>query len=244
MIDRVLRDKNMKFRNGFVSNSSSSSYILAYDDRNVIIDPKDIADFIKDNLRENVLFWGPGGEGDDIFELGMNQKNFLLKRTKRFIQFCKGTFKDDVYVQDDSEQGYHWEKVDRPYVRAISNPYRFFESRLDYDSESPDMSDVPEPKDGESWESYYKIQADRERDLWDKKKKECINKVRKDLISKGVDDEHLKIETVLVDNNSCDPDNWSESEFAPRYFGLQDTTYDRDVKKMDFLDEDNDTKGN
>lgn len=228
----------MKFRNGFVSNSSSSSYILAYDDRNVMTDPKDIADYISNNLREDILFWGPGGEGDDIFELGMDQKNFLLKRTKRFIQFCKGTFKDDVCVEDDSKKGYHWEKVDRPYVKAISNPYRFFESRLDYDTESPDMSDVPEPKDGESWEPYYEIRAERERKLWDKKKKECIDKVRESLIPEGVDTEHLKIETVLVDNNSCDPDNWSESEFAPRYFGLQDTTYTRDVEKMDFLDED------
>lgn len=229
----------MKVRNGFVSNSSSSSFVLAYDDRNVMTDPKDIADYISNNLRENILFWGPGGEGDDIFELGINQKNFLLKRTKRFIQFCKGTFKDDVYVEDDSEQGFHWEAVEKPYVKAISNPYVFHESGLDYYRESPDMSDVPEPKDGESWESYYKIQADREHDLWDKKKEECINKVREDLIREGVDAEHLKIETVLVDNNSCDPDNWSESEFAPRYFGLQDTTYDRDVRKMDFLDEDN-----
>ena len=218
----------MKFRNGFVSNSSSSSYVLAYDSRRVMNDPEQIVEFIDNNLRKNILFWGSYGEGEDMFELGIDQKNYLLNHKKRFVKYNKGTYIDDVYVDDDSPKGYHVEKEEKPYLTAIAEPYEFHETGLDYERIEADMSDFPEPTDGD-WTAYWKEQGKRERALWAEKKKNYIDKEREDLLKNGADPDNLIVKIVNVDNCNCDPDGNYDSDFAPRYFGLQEYTYFREV---------------
>ena len=217
----------MKFRNGFVSNSSSSSFVLAYDDRKVMTDPEKIVDFIDNNLRKDILFWGSYGEGEDMFELGIDQKNYLLNHKKRFVKYNTGTFIDDVYVDDDSPKGYHVEKEEKPYLTAIAEVYDFHETGLDYERTEADMSDFPEPTDGD-WSTYWAEQRKRERALWIEKKKNYIDKEKKYLLERGIDPEHLVVKIVNVDNNNCDPDGSYDSDFAPRYFGLQEYTYYRE----------------
>jgi len=231
----------MKFRNGFVSNSSSSSYVLAYDDRNVMTDPEKIVDFIDNNLRRGILFWGTYGEGDDIFELDIKQKNYLLNHRKRFIKYNKGTFIDDNFVDDDSPNGYHIEKEEKPYVTAITDVFDFHETRLDYERVEADMSDFPKPVD-DDWHSYWAEQRKRERTLWAEKKQNYIDKEKKDLtsrdINKNIDPEHLVIKIVEVDNYSCDPEGSYDSDFAPRYFGLDEDTYYEKQGDPDLNEED------
>ena len=45
----IITEDIMKIRNGFVSNSSSSSFVLAYDKTGIMTDPKDIVAFIDNN---------------------------------------------------------------------------------------------------------------------------------------------------------------------------------------------------
>ena len=84
----------MKFRNGFVSNSSSSSFVLAYDKSNVLSGPEAILEFIKQNPEAPVIFYGWDlGEGDDIFELSKEQKSAIRRYPKEFIAQNQGTVK-------------------------------------------------------------------------------------------------------------------------------------------------------
>ena len=76
----------MKFRNGFVSNSSSSSFILKSD--GVTLDKKRTVEWLKnpENRNKNILVIGEEmGEGDDIFYLSDSMKEFILEHEERFL---------------------------------------------------------------------------------------------------------------------------------------------------------------
>ena len=104
----------MKFRYGYVSNSSSSSFILGYS-----CDPMDreaTVKFLKDsnNINKSLLIVGMEmGDGDDIFYLDGKQERFILDHEDRFLE-SKETWEayispyrfdredySDIYSDDD-----------------------------------------------------------------------------------------------------------------------------------------------
>ena len=76
----------MKFRNGFVSNSSSSSFILKSD--GVTLDKKGTVEWLKnpENRNKEILIVGEEmADGDDIFYLSDSMKEFILEHEERFL---------------------------------------------------------------------------------------------------------------------------------------------------------------
>lgn len=75
----------MKIRSGFVSNSSSSSDLLCYDDCSLLKDAKAILQFLKKDMNSEVLLIGKEfGEGRDILWLSQDEKRLILKFPDRW----------------------------------------------------------------------------------------------------------------------------------------------------------------
>lgn len=77
----------MKTRAGFVSNSSSSSFMMTLEDKShVLRDIYEIISYIKDNPDKDILILGPElSEGIDAFIPDKEMKNFILENQDRFI---------------------------------------------------------------------------------------------------------------------------------------------------------------
>ena len=74
----------MKIRNGFVSNSSSSSFILGCN--NAPLNRAQTVEYLKTNPSANILVVGASmGEGDDIFFLDKRMVDFILDHEERFL---------------------------------------------------------------------------------------------------------------------------------------------------------------
>lgn len=100
----------MKIRNGFVSNSSSSSFLLVYDrDNSVISGAENIVNYIKEHPNEELyLYGGDLSDGVDFFLLEGEMKREILSYPESFIKKNKevvrshydeetSTFKDISY---------------------------------------------------------------------------------------------------------------------------------------------------
>ena len=74
----------MKIRNGFVSNSSSSSFILGCS--NTPLNRAQTVEYLKTNPSANILVVGASlSEGDDIFFLDSKKVGFILDHEERFL---------------------------------------------------------------------------------------------------------------------------------------------------------------
>ena len=234
----------MKIRNGFVSNSSSSSFIVSYDKTKVLTDPRDIIDYVDNNLRAEILMHGTECcEGDDWFYMDMQQKNYLLKRKGRFCKFNKGTHPVTEFIYNEDKDEYESKEAgEAPYIEAYTDVYTFH----GYDDEHElniDMSDWEAPfeytareylerKDDPEFRKalernnkYYEEKSRREAKARKEEREKYINEVTREAINSGADPDNLVVKIVQVDYNSCDPDGNCDSEFAPRYFGLSEKTY-------------------
>lgn len=90
----------MKIRNGFVSNSSSSSYLLCYEDKNLLKNAEEILEFLKKDLYSEVLMIGKDlGDGRDVIWLNKNQKKLILKFPEHWRRNGDDVF--GVVVTDD-----------------------------------------------------------------------------------------------------------------------------------------------
>lgn len=75
----------MKLRTGFVSNSSSCSYIIAYNDEGYLKNAEEILEFIKNNKRADLYILGKElSEGNDFFFLDKKLKELILRFPERW----------------------------------------------------------------------------------------------------------------------------------------------------------------
>ena len=99
----------MKIRNGFVSNSSSSSYLLCYEDENLLKNAEEILEFLKKDLYSEVLMIGKDlGDGRDVIWLNKNQKKLILRfpeHWKRNGEEIFGVVVTDGVVYASNEYG-------------------------------------------------------------------------------------------------------------------------------------------
>jgi len=231
----------MKYRQGFVSNSSSSSYLIAYDISAILTDSREIAAYIDNNLRKPIMFKSDLNEGWDLFELDMHQKNFLLKHRKRFEKFSNGTVRYTDYTVSADENG-KYPEMDIPFVQALTKVYKFYPYPYEWEKPEVDMSDVynpemtfeetmqareedanPELKEKLKAQNHWSIvKLNRQTEARKQRKEEFLKKIRQELIEQGANPDTLKVELIEVDNLSCDPDGSMDYEFVPRYFGLDD----------------------
>lgn len=248
----------MKVRNGFVSNSSSSSFILAYDKTGVISDAEKIVDYVDNNLRKEVFFRSDAClcDGDDIFSLDMHQKNYLLKHKKRFIKYNKDDVPYTDYSADKDKNGEYPVIMVSPVI-ALTKVYEFYPYPYEYDTPEVDMSDVPfedvsleesisalkgeaspeEMRRVKISENWLNIKYERERKARQEMEKSLISNIKERLIKEGADPDNLEVEVVPVDYRSCDPDGSYGDEFSSRYFGLEDDSYYESVSDPDLEDE-------
>ena len=97
-------------RNGFVSNSSSSSFIISYNRDNVIKGAEDIVTFIKDKLNEDYEMYLYGGseygEGDLLFKLEDTHKSLIRKYRDEFINHPNSNSYVLYYGEETSKSRY------------------------------------------------------------------------------------------------------------------------------------------
>lgn len=82
----------MKTRNGFVSNSSSTSFMISVEDKtHVLEDTYEVVSFIQKNPEKEIMIIGPGmSEGHDIFVPDRDMKNFILENKSVFLSHYPG----------------------------------------------------------------------------------------------------------------------------------------------------------
>lgn len=238
----------MKIRSGFVSNSSSSSFILAYDKTKVLNGPEAIVEYITRNPDADILIRGKElSDGDDIFELSISQRRLIRKFSKRFIQYNQGERIHTDYIYDSpDETSYHKEQKMVPNIVGYVN-YRLWGTPFDWKEPEVDMSDVENPKielnemldptkrddtyeaRREKSENYYRIKEQRTREARVKAKRDLQKEAIEDISSHDFHGiiskkEDVVSEEVYKDNRSSDEDYTDLTDFAERY--LTDEAYD------------------
>ena len=99
-------------RNGFVSNSSSSSFILSFNKNYVVKGASNIVDFIKDNsddYYEMYLHGGEYGEGELLFKLTEEHKSLIRKYKEEFINHPGSDSYELYYGEGASNANYLYE---------------------------------------------------------------------------------------------------------------------------------------
>lgn len=132
----------MKIRNGFVSNSSSSSFILKSD--GVTLDKKGTLEWIKnsENRGKQLLVIGEQMyEGDDIFYLDGIKENLILEHEERFLN-NKSSWTAYPNVEswecENYTMFYSEEEEEEEYEKKLLNPPYVIRTYKDYNSDSED----------------------------------------------------------------------------------------------------------
>ena len=129
----------MKIRNGFVSNSSSSSFILKSD--GVTLDKKGTLEWIKnpENRGKQLLVIGEQMyEGDDIFYLDGIKENFILEHEERFLN-NKSSWTAYPNVESweyEKYTSFYSEEEEEEYDKELLNPPYVIRAYKDYNSDS------------------------------------------------------------------------------------------------------------
>lgn len=226
----------MKIRSGFVSNSSSSSFILTYQKSMVITDPEKIVDIVRDNPYEPMIIRGWDlSDGEDIFELDNEQKSLIRKFPKKFIDMNKGEVTRTNYIFNPETKDYDHEDYKVPAIRAyldaqfLPDPYEFNYPEVDMnDIEKPeevtqedfckyvkDKEGYPEiAKKVEKANQYYNLLDERRRQAANDKRDALMQEEIDKFVAEGIPREDVGYELVQVDYRASEDDIY---DFAERY---------------------------
>ena len=82
----------MKERRGFVSNSSSSSFMVTVKDKTQVLqDTYEVIAFLKANPEKDLMIIGPSlSEGMDVFVPDEAMKKFILENSSSILSSCPG----------------------------------------------------------------------------------------------------------------------------------------------------------
>lgn len=129
----------MKIRNGFVSNSSSSSFILGYDQEP--LNKEQTVDYLKDKNHKSSSLLVVGRDmcdGDDIFHLDHERREFILAHEDRFLS-NSAPWKAYPSVYRFDYEDWDFDDEDNP-IPDVRGTDRGTEIRVykDYNSDSED----------------------------------------------------------------------------------------------------------
>lgn len=135
----------MKIRSGFVSNSSSSSFILTYDKTKVLDSASKIVEYLK-NTKDNSKLYFRGrelNEGEDIFELEDEDARLIRLFSEQFEDINEGTETRRDYISTGEYNTVEVPKV-RLYTEAVlsTDPAGLEYYNYDVHYNDIDMSDV------------------------------------------------------------------------------------------------------
>lgn len=228
----------MKFRCGFVSNSSSSSFIIGYDKSKVLTNPEDIVKYVKENpydrggWGDEDLFRGNDFcEGEDIFSLNSDMRKLIRLFSEDFISKNRGTEIRESYNSETKS----YDEEEFPKVRFYMDVSKR-STPFEYSSPSIDMSDIPYEPDNDVWtllskkegtlteeekerirkfKEYDKIFSERTQKAIKDKTDEVKKDIEEELLNRGVSKENISFEQISIDYRSG---NEVELEdFAERY---------------------------
>ena len=198
----------MKIRSGFVSNSSSSSFILTYQKSSIIRDPEEMVKFVQDHPYSHAIFKGRDmSDGDDYFELDRDMEALIRKFPKQFIESCnkyKGynsgyILYTNADISRDPTNGINL-KVDMsdvPYVDVSAEEMREYISSYNKEEVNPKIKEKIEKQN-----AYYRIEEERR----EAKEKEEVAKAgeesKKWYIEHGVPADDLEAEQIWIDYSS------------------------------------------
>ena len=226
----------MKIRSGFVSNSSSSSFILTYQKSMVITDPEKIVDIVRDYPYEPMIIRGWDlSDGEDIFELDNEQRSLIRKFPKKFIEMNKGEVTRTNYVYNPETKDYDHEDYKVPAIRAYLDA-QFLPDPYEYESPEVDMSDVEKPEDITQEElckyyedkeghpetakkleyanNYYNLERERSMKAANDKRDALMQEEIDKFVAEGIPREDVGYELVHVDYRTSEDDIY---DFAERY---------------------------
>ena len=198
----------MKIRNGFVSNSSSSSFILVYDESKVLSNAEDIVRYVNECSNTFPLFRGiESYEGEDIFSLEGDQESLIRKFPDRFVKQNKNSnvklyTECSRLIRDASEISYC-----KPDMSDVENnelsleEYSIYMDAIVHDKEIPQELQDKVDKNNK----YEEIYGKREQELIDRTNAQAISNITEFLINEfGCKKENIKSEKVYVDNSVTD----------------------------------------
>lgn len=205
----------MRIRNGFVSNSSSSSFLLTYDSRKVLETPEDILEILQKSTDSRVIIRGIElGDGEDCFELDSEQKSLIRKFPQEFTRVNSGTETCSRYIPE-KDGTFRKESYERAKIRGyIDADLQNIEKEM-WDCEMWDSRNDFRDGSEEDSEPYRKIVIDR-----------ISSRVKDSMKALGEigpeDEKNIVSEEIYVDYNSSNGDICSPSEFAERYLTYED----------------------
>lgn len=218
----------MKIRNGFVSNSSSSSFILIYDKTCVIDDLNEMISYIKNHPNTYPIFYGDEiNEGQDAFILTPEQESLIRKFPDRFINQNKSKnitlyTNNAIMIKDSSECS-----NEEPDMSDIKEPDNVTDEEFNLYMELVirDKNSIPKElqEKMDKLHAYEKIYDKRVTELIKKKNEERINKAKDEIISaSSCKEKNIETMDFYLDNSAVE----ETTDFAERY--LTDEWYTSD----------------
>ena len=208
----------MKIRNGFVSNSSSSSFILVYDKTKVVDNATSIVEYLKENPNTEPVFYGNEmGEGDDVYMLPSNYESLIRKFPQEFINTCKGNHPQlycNATLLRDEEDTYWGNAESIIDMSDMEDPYISREEMNEYFKDRDHIKPELQEK-FDKCNAYARVKEERLKEYADKKNAENVEKATDNLVEKGSERENIAHKEIYIDTFTTEE---YDSDFISTYF--------------------------